>query len=99
MTAHRIDVQLFLGHYTSAQEVSMFRKCSLAGVILLLLVADVLMLAQNSPVGYTDTPMLPGLPYRVHDPARPHPQLVMPPARSESAPPSDALVLFSGQDL
>jgi hypothetical protein len=27
----------------------------------------------NTNLGYTDTPMLPGLPYHVHDPARPHP--------------------------
>ena len=54
--------------------------------------------AQNSPVGYTDTPMLPELPYRVHDPDRPHPQVVTPAAQPGGAP-SDALVLFDGRDL
>ena len=63
----------------------MFRKCSLACVMLLLLVAAALMFAQNSPVGYTDTPMLPGLPYRVHDPARPHPAVVTPAAQPGGA--------------
>ena len=48
--------------------------------------------------GFTDTPMLPGLPYHVHDPARPHPPVVTPGA-SPGAPPSDAIVLFSGRDL
>ena len=42
---------------------------------------------------------IPGLPYRVHDPARPHPPLVTPAAQSGGAPSSDAIVLFSGQDL
>ena len=49
-------------------------------------------------LGFTDTPMLPGLPYRVHDPARPHPPVVTP-GSSVGAPPSDALVLFDGRDL
>src|SRR6186713_2095127 len=73
--------------------------CKIAAVVVVVAAARLLAQAPNNDLGYTDTPMLPGLPYRVHDPARPHPQLVMPPARSESAPPSDALVLFSGQDL
>jgi hypothetical protein len=57
-----------------------------------------LTLAQNSPVGYTDTPVLPNLPYRVHDPARPHPPVVAP-ATQPGGPPSDAIVLFDGNDL
>ena len=29
-------------------------------------------------LGFTDTPMLPGMPWHVHDPARPHPKVVVP---------------------
>jgi hypothetical protein len=49
-------------------------------------------------LGYTDTPILPGLPYRVHDSARPHPPEVAPAAQPGGAP-SDAIVLFDGRDL
>ena len=49
-------------------------------------------------LGFTDTPMLPGLSYRVHDPARPHP-VVVTPGKVAGAPPSDAIVLFDGRDL
>ena len=54
--------------------------------------------APNTNLGYTDTPMLPGLPYRVHDPARPHPRVVRPGAPPAAAA-SDAIVLFDGRDL
>src|SRR6185369_1604001 len=49
---------------------------ALTAIFILLVAMGVLTLAQDSPVGYTDTPMLPDLPYRVHDPARPHPRVV-----------------------
>jgi 3-keto-disaccharide hydrolase len=49
-------------------------------------------------LGFTDTPMLPNLPWHVHDPARPHPKVVTPGA-TPGAPPSDAIVLFDGKDL
>ena len=49
-------------------------------------------------LGYTDTPMLPGLPYHVHDPARPRPATVTPALRVGDAP-SDATILFDGTDL
>src|SRR5579864_8713745 len=52
----------------------------------------------NGDLGFTDTPMLPGLPYHVHDPDRPHPPVVTPGA-TPGAPPSDAIVLFDGKDL
>jgi hypothetical protein len=52
----------------------------------------------QSDLGFTDTPMLPGLPYHVHDPARPHPPVVTPGAKPGDAP-SDAIVLFGGSDL
>ncbi len=48
--------------------------------------------------GFRDTPMLPGLPYHVHDPDRPHPSVVTPNAQP-GGPPSDAVVLFDGRDL
>lgn len=68
--------------------------------ILLILLAAITTLAQapNRDLGYDDTPMLPGLPFHVHDPARPHPPVVTPAAQSGGAP-SDAIVLFDGKDL
>ena len=42
--------------------------------------------------------MLPGLPWHVHDPKRPHPPAVTP-GDLPGAPPSDAIVLFNGRDL
>lgn len=50
--------------------------------------------------GYTDTPVLPGSTWRVHDIARPAPPVVRPPSFSTQQrpgdPPSDAVVLFDG---
>jgi 3-keto-disaccharide hydrolase len=65
---------------------------------LLILGAVVSAQGPGSNLGYTDTPMLPGLPYHVHDPARPHPAVVTPGTRAGDAP-SDAVVLFDGRDL
>jgi hypothetical protein len=48
--------------------------------------------------GFTDTPMLPGTRWHVHDPARPHPRVVTP-GSTPGAAPSDAVVLFDGRDL
>ena len=52
------------------------------------------------PKGYTDTPVLPGSTWRVHDIARPAPPVVDPPTFSTQdragSPPSDAVVLFDG---
>jgi hypothetical protein len=53
---------------------------------------------ENHDLGFTDTPMLPGLPYHVHDPARPHPKVVTPAAQPGGAP-SDAIALYDGHDL
>jgi hypothetical protein len=57
-------------------------------------------IAQDPPgdQGFTDTPLLPGLPWHVHDPARPHPKVVTP-AAQPGQPPSDAVILFDGRDL
>jgi hypothetical protein len=51
----------------------------------------------HPPVGYSDTPQLPGQKWRVHDIARPQPNVVTPGAAG--AAPSDAVVLFDGKDL
>jgi hypothetical protein len=53
---------------------------------------------RGDDLGFTDTPILPGLPYHVHDPARPHPPVVSPAPQPGGAP-SDAIVLFDGKDL
>ncbi|MDQ7013488.1 MAG: DUF1080 domain-containing protein [Planctomycetota bacterium] len=52
-------------------------------------------------VGYSDTPQLPGQPWRVHDIDRPNPPVVDPgPASACEVPaPSDAVVLFDGTTL
>lgn len=59
--------------------------------------------ADRYPVGYTDTPYLPGGKWRVHDPDRPHPRIITPGTFSTQdqpgRPPSDAIVLFDGTDL
>jgi hypothetical protein len=64
-------------------------------------IAVTLLSAQTKPNpddGFTDTPMLPGLPWHVHDPGRPHPRVATPGAQP-GQPPSDASVLFDGKDL
>ena len=46
--------------------------------------------------GYPDDPKLPGVPYVVHDPARPQPRVVETAGAVCMKPPSDAIVLFDG---
>src|SRR5580698_10295366 len=54
----------------------------------------------NGVEGYTNTPMLPGGKWHVHDPTRPQPPVVTPgPFSTGAAPPSDAIMLFNGKDL
>lgn len=52
----------------------------------------------NPDAGFSDTPLLPGLPYHVHDPLRPHPRVVTP-GVLPGQPPSDAIILFNGTGL
>src|SRR5579884_1309472 len=62
-------------------------------------VAALLAIAQeNHDLGFKDTPMLPGLPWHVHDPDRPHPREITP-GKECGDPPSDAIILFDGKDL
>ena len=50
--------------------------------------------------GYSDTPLIPGSEYVVHQEDRPlPPRVVVPPSECESKPPSDAIVLFDGTGL
>jgi hypothetical protein len=49
-------------------------------------------------LGFTDTPILPGQKWHVHDPDRPHPHVVTP-GKELGAAPSDAVVLFDGKNL
>jgi hypothetical protein len=49
--------------------------------------------------GYTDTPKLPHVAYRVHDKERPHPPTVDPDGFVAKSPPEDATVLFDGTNL
>jgi len=53
---------------------------------------------KGADLGFTDTPILPGMKWHVHDPDRPHPKTITP-GTSPGAPPSDAIVLFDGKDL
>jgi hypothetical protein len=54
-------------------------------------------IAQERP-GFTDTPMLPGGEWHVHDANRPTPEKVTP-GEAPGAPPSDAVILFDGTSL
>ncbi len=48
-----------------------------------------------SPIGYTDTPIIPGTEWHVHDINRPAPPVVTP-GDKPGAPPSDAVIIFDG---
>lgn len=49
------------------------------------------------PLGYSDTPIIPGTKWRVHDIDRPAPPVVKPGAKLGDAP-SDAIIIFNGKD-
>lgn len=53
---------------------------------------------RTAPLGYSDTPVLPGQHWKVHDIARPRPSVVTP-GRGPGDAPSDAVVLFNGTNL
>ena len=75
----------------------------LGAALLLNLGLDVTSPAQqgSSHLGYSDTPIIPGTSWHVHDGDRPQPRVVTPGATfSQGAgAPSDAIVLFDGKDL
>jgi len=49
--------------------------------------------------GYSDTPLITGQKWKVHDLERPRPPKVTPGPAVSTPPPSDAIVLFDGKDL
>lgn len=53
---------------------------------------------RTAPTGYSDTPVIPGQKWKVHDIDRPKPRVVAPGA-SHGQPPADAIVLFDGKNL
>ena len=59
--------------------------------------------SNKAPIGYDDTPLIPGSEWRVHDGTRPQPRIITPGTESSQEapgqPPSDAIVLFDGSDL
>ncbi len=71
---------------------------TVAAALVLLLTAAAQKPPQHESVGFTDTPMLPNLPWHVHDPNRPHPKQITPGATFRDAP-SDAIILFDGKNL
>jgi hypothetical protein len=58
---------------------------------------------EKKPLGYQDTPIIPGTKWHVHDGERPQPKVITPgeasTANKVGTAPSDAVVLFDGQDL
>ena len=60
-------------------------------------------MAGQAPIGYDNTPLIPGSDYKVHDSKRPQPRVITPGGFStQDTPgtaPSDAVVLFDGSDL
>lgn len=50
-------------------------------------------------VGYTDTPLVPGTNWHVHDPDRPQPPAVRVSGAVTTPPPIDAIVLFDGKTM
>ena len=58
---------------------------------------------EEAPTGYSDTPLLPGTKWHVHDGNRPHPAAVDPGTFGSDSqpgkPPADATILFDGKSL
>ena len=68
--------------------------------LLLIAASSVLFSAEENkpfPLGYTDTPIIPGTKWKVHDIDRPAPPVVVPGAKPGDAP-ADATILFNGKD-
>jgi hypothetical protein len=76
----------------------MTRNVWSAGALAVALLAGALVAQDKKKEGYTDTPVITGQKWKVHDADRPVPPVVTP-GEVAGAPPSDAIVLFDGKDL
>jgi hypothetical protein len=76
----------------------MNRRVWLTGVAAVVVLAGALVAQDKKKEGYTDTPVITGQKWKVHDADRPVPPVVTPGAQY-GAPPSDAIILFDGRDL
>jgi hypothetical protein len=70
-------------------------------VLITILSFGALAASNGAAEGYTDTPMIPGTKWHIHDPNRPQPKVVTPGKNFSqmAAAPSDAVVLFDGKDF
>src|SRR5215475_12129382 len=82
-------------HLTRAGSAAVIGVCAVVGLTA--------WAQQERKLGYSDTPMLPGGKWHVHDGTRPQPKIIDPGTASTEEtpgkPPSDAIVLFDGKDL
>lgn len=76
----------------------MNRRVCFLGAVTAFVLAAAMPAQEHKKEGFTDTPILPGQKWRVHDPERPAPRVVRP-GRKLGDPPSDAIVLYNGKDL
>lgn len=71
------------------------RQVKVVGVLGVVALASVVVMSQQTKLGYDDTPMQPDGAWRVHDGNRPQPTIVTPgPLAGVASPPSDATVLL-----
>jgi hypothetical protein len=77
---------------------NLVRLSAAAGMLACAVTIAAMQQTRHEPIGYSDTPMLPDQPWRVHDIKRPYPKEITP-GNQPGQPPSDAIVLFDGKDL
>lgn len=70
-------------------------------VVLAILSFGALAASTGAAEGYTDTSLIPGTKWHIHDPNRPQPKVVKPGEQfsQKANPPADAIVLFDGKDF